>query len=113
MSLFRTLLFSAALMGLSTHTIANAANSHHSPQAPQEKVVVKKDKEKSADLEKVNINTSDAEQIQKIKGLGPKKALAIVEYRKANGNFKSLEDLAKVHGISEKLAQRIGEHITF
>lgn len=51
----------------------------------------------------VNINTADAKTLaDNIKGIGPKKAQAIVIYRKDNGPFKSIHDLTKVKGIGEK-----------
>ncbi|QLQ28394.1 helix-hairpin-helix domain-containing protein [Pseudoxanthomonas mexicana] len=50
--------------------------------------------------EKVNINTADAAALDRVLvGVGPSKAAAIVEYRKANGPFKSAEELAMVKGI--------------
>jgi len=50
--------------------------------------------------EPVNINTADAPTIAKqLKGVGLKKAQAIVEYRKAHGDFKTIDDLANVKGI--------------
>lgn len=60
----------------------------------------------------VNINTATADQLTVIKGLGPKKAQAIVDYRKDNGAFKSVEDLKKVPGISEKLFASIQPQVT-
>ena len=48
----------------------------------------------------VNINTADAETISaELQGVGITKAIAIVEYRKANGPFKSPDDLTQVKGI--------------
>lgn len=50
--------------------------------------------------EKVNINTADAAALDRVLvGVGPSKAAAIVEYRKANGPFKSAEELSMVKGI--------------
>ena len=50
--------------------------------------------------DKVNINTADARTIdQVLVGVGPAKAEAIVAYRKANGPFKSADQLASVKGI--------------
>ena len=50
--------------------------------------------------EKVNINTADAAALDRVLvGVGPSKAAAIVEYRKANGPLKSAEELAMVKGI--------------
>lgn len=48
----------------------------------------------------VNVNTADAETISaELQGVGITKAIAIVEYRKANGPFKSPDDLTQVKGI--------------
>ncbi len=53
--------------------------------------------------EQVNINTADATTIaSNLKGIGDAKAKAIVDYRKANGAFKSADDLVLVKGIGEK-----------
>ena len=60
----------------------------------------------------VNVNTATVDQLTTIKGLGPKKAQAIVDYRKDNGAFKSVEDLKKVPGISEKLFASIQPQVT-
>lgn len=54
----------------------------------------------------VNVNTADAETISaELKGIGITKALAIVEFRKANGPFKSPEELAMVKGIGERTVE--------
>lgn len=54
----------------------------------------------------VNVNTATAEMISDhLKGIGLKKAQAIVEWRKANGNFISVEQLTEVKGIGEKTVQ--------
>ena len=55
----------------------------------------------------VNINTADAQALsKKIKGVGLKKAQAIVAYREQNGEFKSVQDLKKVKGIGNKLLEK-------
>ena len=55
----------------------------------------------------VNINTADANELaDAIKGIGIKKAEAIVEYRNKVGNFSSVKDLTKVKGIGEKLLEK-------
>ena len=51
---------------------------------------------------KVDINTASAVDLQKIKGVGPAKAKAIIEYRQKNGSFKSIDELKKVKGIGDK-----------
>ncbi len=50
----------------------------------------------------VNVNKADAATIAKaLDGVGMAKARAIVDYRKAHGPFKSVQDLAKVKGIGK------------
>lgn len=53
----------------------------------------------------VNINTADAEAIinAHIKGIGKKRAQAIVAYRQTHGPFKSLDDLKKIKGLNGKV----------
>jgi len=54
----------------------------------------------------VNVNTADAETISaELQGVGITKAIAIVEYRKANGPFKSHEDLTQVKGIGARTVE--------
>jgi len=54
----------------------------------------------------VNVNTADAETISaELKGVGISKAIAIVEYRKANGPFQKVDDLARVKGIGERTVE--------
>ena len=54
------------------------------------------------DSKKININTASADELMDLKGIGEKKAEAIIEFRKANGIFKQPEDLMKVPGIGPK-----------
>jgi competence protein ComEA len=60
----------------------------------------------------VDVNTADAETISaELKGVGITKAIAIVEYRKANGPFRSVDDLALVKGIGERTVDSNREFI--
>lgn len=53
--------------------------------------------------ETVNINRADAATLAAyLKGVGVNKAEAIVKYRKANGKFKSIDDLKIVPGIGDE-----------
>jgi competence protein ComEA len=48
----------------------------------------------------VNINSADAATLaRELKGIGLKRAQAIVDYRSKNGPFKSADELALVKGI--------------
>lgn len=56
------------------------------------------------DAAPVNINTADAKTLaENISGIGPRKAQAIVDYRQANGPYKTVQELTKVKGIGEKI----------
>jgi competence protein ComEA len=50
----------------------------------------------------VNINTASKEELETVNGIGPAKAQAIVDYRKKNGNFKTVDDLNNVPGFGDK-----------
>ena len=55
----------------------------------------------------VNVNKADAKTLSmELKGIGLKKATAIVAYRDLNGAFESVEDLTKVKGISDKTIEK-------
>ncbi|AUZ55669.1 MAG: ComEA family DNA-binding protein [Stenotrophomonas sp.] len=57
--------------------------------------------------DKVDINTATAAELdQVLVNVGAAKAQAIVEYRQANGPFKSVEELALVKGIGLKTVER-------
>jgi competence protein ComEA len=56
----------------------------------------------AAGTNKVNINSADAKALQALKGIGQKKAQAIIDYRTKNGKFQKPEDLMKVSGIGPK-----------
>lgn len=60
---------------------------------------------------KVNINTATVEELKTLKGIGEKKAEAIIEYRKKNGSFNNKEELMKVRGIGKKLYESFQERV--
>jgi competence protein ComEA len=61
----------------------------------------------------VNINTADVQTLStELKGVGEKKAQAIIDYRKEHGPFKSITDLSSVKGIGDKLLEDNAGRIT-
>lgn len=54
----------------------------------------------------VDLNTSDAETLQTLPGIGPAKAAAIIAYREEHGPFAALQDVANVPGISEQMTEK-------
>ena len=60
----------------------------------------------SAPTQLVDLNTSDAETLQTLPGIGPAKAAAIIAYREEHGLFAALQDVANVPGISEQMTEK-------
>ena len=60
----------------------------------------------------VNINTATAQMLEGIKGIGPKRAKAIIAYRDQNGKFATAQDLAKVNGIGPKRMKALEKSLT-
>ena len=61
---------------------------------------------KSVHTGPININRATAHQLDALDGIGPVIAQRIVEYRKINGSFTTIDDLQKVSGIgAAKFAQ--------
>lgn len=61
---------------------------------------------------KISINDADEENLTKISGIGSSKAKSIIEYRKQNGKFKTIEDIMNVSGIGKSLFEKIKDYIT-
>lgn len=60
---------------------------------------------------KIQINTATKEQLEKISGIGPRKAENIMKYREQHGPFQKVEDLLEVDGIGEKSLEKIKNEI--
>jgi len=59
---------------------------------------------------KININTATMQELHSLKGIGHKKALAIMEYRKKHP-FKTIEEIMNVKGIGKKTFEKIKDEI--
>ncbi len=62
--------------------------------------------------EKININTASAEELDKLPGIGPTTAKAIIDYRTQNGPFKTIDGIKDVPRIGDSLFQKIKDQIT-
>lgn len=62
-------------------------------------------------MDMVNINEATQTQLEELPGIGPSTALKIVEHRKENGNFKTVEEIKNVSGIGEAKYEKIKDSI--
>ena len=60
----------------------------------------------------VNLNSANESELDTLKGVGPVKAKAIVDYRAKNGPFKSVDDLEKVPGFGKKTVDKLRADLT-
>ena len=61
--------------------------------------------------EKLNINTATQTELETLPGIGPSTALKIINYRKENGKFNSVDDIKKVSGIGDSKFDKIKDFI--
>ncbi|MDA3783556.1 helix-hairpin-helix domain-containing protein [Lactobacillus delbrueckii] len=91
---------------------AQTANSAaaSSPSASASSVSSSASGAASGDL--INLNTATASDLQKLNGIGEKKAEQIVAYRQEKGSFKSIDELKEVSGIGDKTFAAIKDQLT-
>lgn len=95
MAIFAAFLFTG-------NAVADNLNSEQSPKASAEQTVVL-----------VNLNQASAEALAKsLKGIGLKKAQAIVALRESQGAFTSVDQLTQVKGIGSKTVAKLRPFVT-
>jgi len=60
----------------------------------------------------VDLNKATQAELEGVKGIGPAKAKAIIDYRTKNGPFKTVDDLDKVSGFGKKTVDKVKAEIT-
>ncbi len=60
----------------------------------------------------VNLNTATKDDLDKVTGIGPVKAQSIIDYRKKNGPFKSVDELENVKGFGSKSVKKVRSELT-
>lgn len=60
----------------------------------------------------VDLNTATKEELETVKGIGPAKADAIIEYRRLNGPFKSVDGLKEIKGFGDKSVDKLRSEVT-
>jgi competence ComEA-like helix-hairpin-helix protein len=62
--------------------------------------------------EPLDLNTASVEQLQKLPGIGPATAKAIVRFREKSGPFRRVEDLLAVRGITKARLDKLRPLVT-
>ncbi|MEO8303488.1 MAG: helix-hairpin-helix domain-containing protein [Betaproteobacteria bacterium] len=65
-----------------------------------------------AALAAINLNSATKDELVALPGIGPAKAQAILDHRKAHGPFKSIEELKDVKGIGAKRFEKLKGELT-
>ncbi|MCR4639127.1 helix-hairpin-helix domain-containing protein [Ruminococcus sp.] len=65
----------------------------------------------SAEYVRIDINSADADELAKLKGIGTVLAQEIISYRESCGGFRNIEEIMNVKGIGENIFADIREHI--
>ena len=58
------------------------------------------------------MNTADVYDLQRLPGIGEKRARDIVAYREENGPFQTLDELTNVSGIGPVILENLREYVT-
>lgn len=76
-----------------------------SPEGPS------RSRPKSASGPPVRLNSASQAELERLPGIGPSRAKAIVAYRQRHGPFASVADLARVPGITRRLVTLLAPQV--
>lgn len=62
--------------------------------------------------EKINLNTADSYDLQRLPGIGEKRAEDIIAYREEHGPFQTVDELDEVSGIGSGILEGLREYAT-
>ncbi|UQS85516.1 helix-hairpin-helix domain-containing protein [Apilactobacillus apisilvae] len=60
---------------------------------------------------KVNLNTADKNELQKLDSVGDKNADKIIDYRNQNNGFHNVDELKKVSGFGDKTFEKLKDYL--
>ncbi len=104
--------FSSVLLGLPVAQANDAKKPATTASQPAKPAVAAKPATPAV-TGRINVNTADAGVLTHLKGVGEKKAQAIVAYRKQHGPFNSLEQFEAVPGIGPSIIAQNKSVIVF
>ncbi|MDD5766404.1 MAG: helix-hairpin-helix domain-containing protein [Candidatus Marinimicrobia bacterium] len=88
----------------SLYTVGDSTGTTKSPKKTTKKSTSKK---KTVIVRPVKVNTASKEELMSLPRIGSVLADSIINYRKRNGKFSTMDDLLKVKGISQKTLDKI------
>jgi competence protein ComEA len=109
LTLFSSLFFSLLAGSFALPSLVYAAEMPAKTAKASKQVSEEK---QSIQQQSVNINKADIALLTTLKGVGEKKAQAIIAYRNEHGPFQSIEELAEVKGIGEAIVNANREIIS-
>ena len=62
--------------------------------------------------ETIDINTAGVYDLERLPGIGEKRAQAIVDYRETHGPFQTVEELDRVDGIGQGILSGLRDYVT-
>ena len=62
--------------------------------------------------EKIDLNTAHPKDLERLPGIGEKRALAIADHREEQGPFETVEELLNVPGIGEGILAQMRDYCT-
>jgi len=63
-------------------------------------------------VSKVNLNRASADELQTLPGVGPVLAQRMVDWRKAHGRYRTVDDLQEIKGIGKKRLEQLRPLVT-
>lgn len=90
-----------AIVGIALHLITAQAYAQQPQDQPKTQSVQKR-------LQSINKTTG--REIQRVRGIGPKKAEVVMDYLKEHGPVDNMRQLLDIPGIGPKTLQNIKEH---
>lgn len=92
------------LLGVIALALTMALTVRVAPERPMERFIARLS-------EPLDLNRATLDELIALPGIGPVLARRIIEYREAQGGFKSVEELLSVRGIGPKKLAQIKERV--
>ncbi|MFA4838780.1 MAG: helix-hairpin-helix domain-containing protein [Candidatus Neomarinimicrobiota bacterium] len=88
-------------------SLYTVSDSDKTPKSPKKSTKKSTGKKPAMVTRPVKLNTASKEELMSLPRIGSVLADSIINYRKRNGKFSTVDDLKKVKGISQKTLDRI------